>query len=58
MIADFLNEKGELVAREYGVVYPRTIRYKRMKGRFSVKTKIDNTIATCVLKLAWHGKRQ
>ena len=57
VIAEFFDDKGNLLARANGEITPRIIeRYGRGKGYFTVKTEFNPAITQCKLKLLWHGQ--
>ena len=57
VIVDFMDNAGNVVAREQGSVIPRIIRLNgAKKGHFTVKTKYDPFITQCKIRLDWSGK--
>jgi len=59
VLVDFVNDVGQVVAREYGEVIPRIIRLNgAKKGYFTVKTSYNPSISLCKLTLNWSGKEE
>lgn len=53
VVAEFLDDKGNIIATEHDDIIPRVVRWHRVRrGYFTIKTEFNPAIAQCKLKLS------